>query len=338
MLNKELYIESLVRLGEKMKEQNPARNQVFQKALLANPWFEEREIQRMIDSIVTQYLSSEKLLNWLEAYPTDGKANQNIGLIAAANIPLVAFHDLLCIWISGNSALLRCSERDKVLYVWILELLKSISHPFQTQIVDQIKNYDAIIATGSDQSSKQFIKYFSHVPHIIRSNRNSVAILTGSETESDLIELGADIFYYFGLGCRNVSKIFIPKSYEFHNLFESLENNYSYLNDNQRYKNNYDYRLALSLMNSNKFYQTKNAIFIEDSRLQSAISCIHFEYYENIGELNFKIIESENKIQCIVGNTKLENKTIYPFGKAQQPELDDYADGINSLHFLSILN
>ena len=209
-----------------------------------------------------------------------------------------------------------------------LEIAQKIS------IVEKLTNYDAIIATGSSSSSNLFKTYFNHVPHIVRSHRNAIAVLDGSEDEADFINLGKDIFQYYGLGCRNVSKIFVPYGYNFSNLIRTLDINFEHVNDHTKYKNNYDYNFALCIMNRPHFYQGNTLLLVENKSIASPIGILNFEYYTEINELCEKLAMNEFSIQCICSKISLPNLNSINFGNSQNPSLGDYADGINTMEFL----
>ena len=249
----------------------------------------------------------------------------------AGNIPLVGFHDWLCIFISGHKALIKLSSKDQVLIKHLLEKMATWSAEVTSVIEfsEMLKGCDAYIATGSNNSSRYFEYYFKKYPHIIRRNRTSVAILSGRETKEELEQLADDIYLYFGLGCRNVTKVYVSVDYDFVPLLEAFKK-YNYLADHHKYKNNYDYNLALHLINK-KYYMTNGSILlIEDPSLFSPISQLNYEFYNDKNELTSKLPVKQD-LQCIVG------KGFTPFGKSQSPAIADYADGVDTLRFLSNL-
>jgi hypothetical protein len=334
-------IHAFAKLGEKILIDTEARRQVFKIAQRKNPWFEEREVLRMLHAISESYLDETKLFSWIERYPEISNAHaQNIGLIAAANIPLVSFHDLLCILISGSNVLLRCSDRDTVLYEWIIGMLNDINPKMGTRIrmVDKLTDFEAIIATGSDHSYTYFKKYFSRVPHLLRGHRNSIAWISGLEDEKALIQLGEDIYSYFGLGCRNVSLLFIPREYDLAPLLRIWDENFQYLRDSNRYNNNYEYRLAISMLNGLKFHQSETLLLIESNAIASHLSTLHYQFYDDKQQIERFCVDHRDKIQCIVGPSSLTNQTCARFGSSQKPELEDYADGTDTMKFLLSLN
>jgi hypothetical protein len=259
-----------------------------------------------------------------------------VGLILAGNIPMVGFHDVLCVLITGNVALIKASSQDARLIKYVLEMLIEIESSFKDQyyFVERLENFEAIIATGSNNTSRYFEYYFGKVPHIIRKNRNSVALLTGNETKEQLSELGHDIFDYYGLGCRNVSKLMVPKGYNFNFFFESIET-YQPIINHHKYNNNYDYNKSIYLVNSDKHFDNGFLLLKEDERLASPLAVLFYEYYDNLDSAQKLLEEQSDKIQCIVSTAPLQvQNQVVDFGKSQQPDLWDYADNIDTIEFL----
>jgi hypothetical protein len=283
-------------------------------------------------------LQKDTLEEWLVPYNLEDNPNEkNIGVIMAGNIPLVGFHDFLSVLISGHSVLAKLSSNDKTLLPYLAEKLIDIQPEFQSKInfIDQrLTGFDAVIATGSNNTARYFEYYFRDKPHIIRKNRNGVAILTGNETDEEIQSLGEDIFRYFGLGCRNVSKIFMPEDFELSRLFEGLKGFESYIHHN-KYANNYDYNKAVYLMSEIKFHDNGFLMLKEDEGYASPIGVINYERYNKEYELKQKINQEKNNIQCTIGKHKLCN---FEFGKAQTPGLSDYADGVDTINFLKNLD
>jgi len=259
---------------------------------------------------------------------------RSIGLILAGNIPIVGFHDILCVLASGHKALIKLSSHDQKFIPYLLNKLIEIEPGFELQIsyIDRLKDFDAVIATGSNNTSRYFDYYFSKVPHIIRKNRNSVAILNGEESKEDLEALGHDIFDYFGLGCRNVSKLYVPKDYDFKEFFESIEE-FKSVADHHKYNNNYDYNKSIFLVNLDKHFDNGFLLLKEDSRFVSPLAVLYYKEYQTIEQLGSELIKNEDLIQCIVSNSKLPLSTV-AFGQSQCPGLMDYADGVDTMKFL----
>lgn len=323
-------IQILIKLGEYIKENNTHWQQVKEQASYANAWFIDAFIETSTSNVANHFLEENVLQQWVTNYQVPDTINnpKKVGIVMAGNIPLVGFHDFLCVFISGHIAVIKTSSKDHILLQhliakmleWNPALSKTIT------IADNLKNCDAYIATGSNNSSKYFEYYFGKYPNIIRKNRTSVAILTGNESQEELNLLADDIQQYFGLGCRNVTKLYVPKHYNFTALLEVLKR-YEYLTDFHKYKHNYDYHLALLIM-GNKLYMNNGSIVLtEDENLFSPISQINYEFYENETNL-INSLKENNEVQCIVAKNGIR------FGNAQAPVVTDYADGIDTMNFL----
>ncbi len=328
-------INAFEQLGVRLTHMDSATFQsIAESARLENPWFTEENVA-MAFSGIQKFLSREVLVAWTSTY-TFSNPSKKIALIMAGNIPLVGFHDLLCVLLSGHSILLKQSSKDTVLTKFIIAELIAIEPRFASFITiteEYLKEFDAVIATGSDNAARYFDFYFKKYPHIIRKNRTSVAILDGTETTEMLTALGSDVFRYFGLGCRNVSKIFVPKGYSFNSLFESWEGFSSTIN-HHKYFNNYEYQKSILLINGNQFLDNGFVMLQESEKLVSPISVLFIEYYDSLPGLEEKLLMHRDKIQCIVGNTVLAKTK---FGQAQFPVIEDYADQIDTLKFLTTL-
>jgi hypothetical protein len=304
-----------------------------------NAWFTPENVKRAVTSI-GRSLNAADLTAWLSKYQIDTNiGGKKVGLILAGNIPLVGFHDVLCVLATGNYALVKASVQDARLIKYILNKLVEIEPAFgdEYSFVERLENFDAVIATGSNNTSRYFEYYFSKVPHIIRKNRNSVAVLTGNETEAQLVELGHDIFDYYGLGCRNVSKLLVPKDYNFNFFFESIQSYYPIINHN-KYNNNYDYNKSIYLVNMAKHLDNGFLLVKEDENWVSPLAVLFYEEYNNIASAEKKLNEVSDKIQCVVSASPLQiPNQVVNFGMSQQPALWDYADGIDTMIFLSNL-
>lgn len=304
-----------------------------------NAWFTPENVKRAVTA-VGKSLNAADLTAWLSKYKIDTNVGgKKVGLILAGNIPLVGFHDVLCVLVTGNYALIKVSTQDARLIKHILNKLIELEPGFgdQFSFVERLENFDAVIATGSNNTSRYFEYYFSKVPHIIRKNRNSLAVLTGNETAEQLSKLGHDIFDYYGLGCRNVSKLLVPKDYNFNFLFESIQSYYPILNHN-KYNNNYDYNKSIYLVNMAKHLDNGFLLVKEDENWVSPLAVLYFEYYKDIKSAEQKIAEVSDKIQCVVSALPLQiPNQVVNFGMSQQPALWDYADGIDTMDFLSNL-
>ncbi len=302
-----------------------------------NGWFTKENIYFSLAQWA-KALQLENLESWLEPYDfANNKQSKKIAIIMAGNIPLVGFHDFLSVLISGHQALLKLSSNDKLLLPALIDYLKSIEPEFENAIEiadEKLPNFDAVIATGSNNTARYFEYYFSKKPHIIRKNRNSVAILTGEESNEDLKNLGEDIFRYYGLGCRNVSKLFVPENYDFKTFFEAIYEWNPIINQH-KYANNYDYNKAVYLMSEQKLFDNNFLILKEDDGFSSPIGCLFYERYSDKNQLEKILKEKEENLQCIVSKN-LEDDHIN-FGSTQQPQLYDYADNVDTLAFLSNL-
>jgi hypothetical protein len=310
-------------------------NTIATQAMGENSWFTQESIKTSFNAL-SSLLSPEKLQHWLSAYTLTDEKPKVIALVMAGNIPLVGFQDLLCILITGNHALIKLSSKDSVLIKTVTSKLIEFEPRFQPLITvaDRLKNFDAVIATGSDNSSRYFEYYFSKYPHIIRKNRTSCALLTGFENDQELLELGKDVFTYYGLGCRNVSKLYVPREFDFVKLMKCWEP-YKLVMMHHKYHNNYDYQKSILLVNRIEFMDSGFVLLWENERLLSSISVLHYEVYDDWKSATTKIDAQKDKIQCVVGNAKPANVKM---GQAQFPMLWDYADQVDIIKFLQSLN
>jgi len=303
------------------------------KAEILNPWFTKDNIDVAISSI-DNMLEYSSLREWMSNYLMEEPDIKTILLVMAGNIPLVGFHDLLCVLLSGNKVIVKLSSKDGVLVKSIIDKIISLEPKMKDFIVVTEnfiqQDFDATIATGSDSSSKYFNYYFKSSNSIIRKNRRSIAILDGSETNQELKALADDIFLYFGLGCRSVSKLFLPINYDLDKLFKAFHK-YKDVINHLKYSNNYDYNKTICLMNKQKLLDNGFILLKEDSSIQSPISMLFYEYYNNRQELDNYIHLNQSLFQCVV------SKKDVPFGKSQFPKLNDYADNIDTLDFLTNL-
>lgn len=335
-MTSEIIVESLVAWGESVQKAQSGKNEAIVKASFANSWFTIENINISLEAILSNFLNKEKLICWLEGYDLarGSKYSKRIGLIMAGNIPLVGFHDLLCVLASGNEAIIKLSSKDNLLLPWIIGVLNDVSPELakRIKITDRLTDFEAIIATGSNNTNRYFEYYFGKFPHIFRKNRNSVAVLTGTESENELLALGKDIFTHFGLGCRNISKLMVPSGYNFNFFFESLES-FSEAMDTFHYKNNYDYNRTLLLMNNQAHLASDFLMLVENPNIASPLATLHYEYYQNQNDLISKLDSCSGQIQCIVGNN-IDGYEFLDFGKTQAPELIDYADGKDTMAFL----
>jgi hypothetical protein len=341
-------INAFAKLGDILRNPDASHYRSFKSEIIQlhnlilssanyNPWFTSDNVKNAI-SAIGQSLKTTKVEKWLCAYH-DKKLEpfkpNTIGVVMAGNIPLVGFHDFMSVLMSGQKILAKLSSDDKHLLPLLAKILVKIEPEFGkciTFTTDKLENFNAIIATGSNNTSRYFDYYFGKYPHIIRKNRNGVTVLTGNETSKDLFELGKDIFWYFGLGCRNVSKMFVPKGYNFDKFFQSIED-YKDLINHSKYVNNYDYNKSIFLVNKVAHLDNGFLLLTEETALSSPISVVYFEEYTDFGGMYNNIQARQEHIQCVVSIDKKISKRVEP-GRSQMPELWDYADGVDTMKFL----
>ncbi len=325
-------INLLEKLGYYLVDNSAELNSIKQKAYEKNKWFTEEFVNLALQNISSLFLERSKLEAWINHYHLDDNiTSQNVGIVMAGNIPLVGFHDFLCVFISGHKQSIKLSEKDDILMKHLVEKLLEWDNEVAgaVQVSDLLKNCDAYIATGSNNSSRYFKYYFGKYLSIIRGNKTSIALLSGNENDEDLNLLADDVHIYFGLGCRNVTKLYVPQGYDFIPLLNAFRK-YNYFEDHTKYKNNYDYNLALLIMNNKKYMTNESIILLEDDNIFSPVSQLHYTFYRDKNVIQNDLIKNEN-LQCIVGNG------FTPFGKSQKPALSDYADGTDVMEFLLAL-
>ena len=336
-LTKDKIITSLVKLSHFISNPTEEFSAIMNAAKNSNGWFTINEVEKAINSL-GKMLNTEDLEKWLKNI-TVTQHPKKVGLILAGNIPLVGFHDVLCVLATGNIAVIKMSSSDDKLLPALLKELITLEPAFVNHIeyAERLKDFDAIIATGSNNTSRYFDYYFSKVPNIIRKNRSSVAVLSGDETAEELQNLGHDIFDYFGLGCRNVSKIYIPKGYNLKKIFEPLEKYQSIIN-HFKYNNNYDYNKSIYLVNGIKHFDNGFLLLKYDENFLSPLAVLFYEEYDNINYVVEKLTEADEQIQCVVSNLDLDiPKDKIGFGDSQNPKLWDYADNVDTIEFLNKL-
>ncbi len=327
--------------GNTIKDESVPHNDTFfddfvnliQLSQSNNGWFTPEQVYFAIQSWA-EALTEDNLDKWLENYTINYTEPKTVGLVLAGNIPLVGFHDFLSVLITGNKVLVKTSSNDQHLLPFLAKYLITVEPKLANSIQlteGKLEGFDAVIATGSNNTARYFEYYFKNKPAIIRKNRNSAAILTGNETKEDLVALGEDIFRYFGLGCRNVSKLFVPQGYDFKEFFEAMFT-YGDIIHYEKYANNYDYNKAVFLMSNFKLLDNEFLTLKEDTSYASPISSIFYEYYDNIDSLKQKLEAENEQLQCVVSNRLTENSI--PFGQTQKPALWDYADNVDTISFL----
>lgn len=338
-------IDVLAELGHYLQSGGDAElDTAIHQSSIENQWFTQENIRGALKAIATQFLDRDKLAAWAARYPMadPGYPEKTVALVMAGNIPLVGFQDWLCVFVAGQQSKVKLSDKDKRL----LPLLVKKTGEWRKDAwayteflseTDLLKGFDAVIATGSNNTARYFEQYFGKYPNIIRRNRNSVAVLDGTETMPDLYALGRDIFTYFGLGCRNVTKLYVPHGYQFDILLEALHE-YREMIHHNKYKNNFDYNFTLFILNNTPHKNNGCLLLKEDPSLQSRIASVHYEYYDNPDELNDLLAAKQNEIQCIVSKRPLQHFPVLAFGQTQEPGLNDYADGVDVMQFLSALN
>ncbi len=322
-------IDILVKLGKYLIADGPQLKSIKQKTFEKNKWFTQQFTDLAIKNISEQFLSRPKLEEWIKTYHLDDNISaKNIGIVMAGNIPLVGFHDFLCVFVSGHRQKIKLSDKDDQLFPYILNKLVEWNPEISliVEFADVLKDCDAFIATGSNNSTRYFNYYFGKYPSIIRHNKTSVGLLTGKETENQLERLADDIHTFFGLGCRNITSIYVPENYDFVPLLSSFKK-YSYFANHTKYRNNYDYSLALLIMNNQKYMTSESVILFENKNIFSPVSQLHYSFYED-KNLALNLLKKSKDVQCICGEGEI------PFGSAQQPALTDYADGVDTMQFL----
>ncbi|OSZ79609.1 acyl-CoA reductase [Chitinophagaceae bacterium IBVUCB1] len=327
-MSTEQRISLLVRLRDYLQSNSEEWQDIIARATNMNAWFTTGNIELAVRNICTRMLDADKLLAWMQPY-TPVATPKRVGIVAAGNIPLVGFHDALCGFMSGQQTVMKLSSKDEVLLRHILQKLTEWKAQVAAQmsIADNLKGCDAYIATGSNNTARYFEEYFGKYPHIIRKNRTSVAVLDGTETTEELSLLMDDVFTYFGLGCRNVTQVCLPQGYDISLLMEAAKK-YDDIIHHHKYKNNYDYYLAIYLLNKVPYYTNDTLLMVENAIPFSAVSVLHYRWYENKDTLISELTGSED-IQCMVGHGHT------PFGSSQSPALTDYADGVDTMAFLT---
>ncbi|MBC8112542.1 MAG: acyl-CoA reductase [Verrucomicrobia bacterium] len=302
-----------------------------------NPWFIPESTATALQGIIS-YLQAADMEKWLADYTFPENLPRKVGVVMAGNIPAVGFHDMLCVLLSGNILFAKLSSQDEVMMRFLMACLLEVEPALKNYIViaERLNEVKALIATGSDNTSRYFEYYFRHVPHVLRKNRTAVAVLSGKESHEALQRLGKDIFLYFGLGCRNVSKLYVPEGYDFTHFFEAIKS-FSNLVQHNKYLNNYEYKKAVFLLNQMPHFDNGFVLLQENENLVSPIAVLYFSYYQQLADVEQLLLANQEKIQCIVSEDELI-KNSFAFGQAQQPRVWDYADGVDTLQFLSQLS
>lgn len=327
-------ISAFQKLGKQLRAIDEARLETLaEKVVNENPWFTKDSLKTAFTGL-QHYLDPSRLEQWTSSYSLKPASPKTVAVVMAGNIPLAGFHDFLSVLISGHKILVKLSSKDSILLPFLADELVALEPEFRDSITftDRLKDFDAVIATGSDNSARYFEYYFGKYPHIIRRNRTSCAVLSGNEKEEELAALGTDVFTYFGLGCRNVSKIFVPPDYSLPALIRTWEG-FAGVMHHHKYHNNYDYQKSILLVNRIPFMDSGFVLLEESEKLVSPISVVYYQTYSGEADLREKLRSDARKIQCVVGSQSF----MVPFGKAQFPEVWDYADQVNTLEFLDQL-
>jgi hypothetical protein len=302
------------------------------QAQVANGWATEENVRHAFVAW-SRALQPASLEAWLTAYPDLAREREQVrrvGLILAGNVPLVGLHDVICTWLSGHVAVVKCSSQEPSLLPALVRILDQFAPGTLEQITfstGKLGTVDAVIATGSNNTARYFEHYFGHLPRIVRHNRVSVAVLDGTESPEELAALGEDVFRYFGLGCRNVSKVYIPQDFDLDRIFGAFFPWKDIVHHN-KYGNNYDYTRALWMLDQVPFLENGFLLVREDEALPSPVATLHYQRYAQPGEVGEALRSQAQGIQCIVGHGHV------PFGQAQEPGLADYADGVDTIRFL----
>lgn len=330
-----IYIKEFLEKNPELYSEDDERfSAILRRSEIENPWF-TLENQNFALSQWADLLTEENLKNWLSNYKV-GATSKKVGLILAGNIPMVGFHDVLSVILSNHIPLIKLSSKNKLLLPFLLEKWNYFSDEnFSFEFVERLKDFDAIIATGSNNTARYLEYYFKNALSVIRKNRTSIAVLKGDETPTELEDLAEDIFRYYGLGCRNVTRLFIPEDFKIDLLFESFLNFKNVINHN-KYANNYEYNRAIYLLNQERFWDNNFVMLKEDEALFSPLSVLNFTRYKSLDEVKNFIVENEKEIQTVVAKPELGLESIN-LGEAQNPGLDTYADNVDVMRFLEVI-
>lgn len=335
----EKKIQLLCRLGDYLLSDDEYLKAIMHRTQFNNGWLTIENCEKACRAIAFNFLQEDKLKAWCDLYQlTDAAPMKKVGIVMAGNIPLVGFHDLISVFLSGNQSIIKLSDKDKYLLPQLIKKMGEWEEESKDyfKIVEKLAGFEAVIATGSNNSARYFERYFGKYPHIIRKNRNAIALLSGEESMADLYALGNDIFEYFGLGCRNVSKLYLPRNYQFEPLLEALHE-YRNIILNNKYKNNFDYNYAMFMLNKVEYKANGCIILLENEAISSRIASLHYEFYEKEDILVEKLQHNATQIQCIISKMEIDGFQTIPFGDAQKPSLTDYADGVDTMEFLTNL-
>jgi len=339
-------INAFSKLGQQLsiavRDPNHPLGHAVVNAQHVNPWFTPENVVNAADAIASEWLQTLELESWIKAYPEKyftPPTAKTVGVVMAGNIPLVGFHDFLCVLITGHKINIKLSSKDGGLMSAVAKMLVDLEPAFADciQIAEgPIKGFDAVIATGSDSSVRYFDFYFRNHPSLIRGHRNGIALLTGNETSEELTLLADDIFSYFGLGCRNVSKLLVPEGYCFNSLIDNMTN-WSYLINHHRYANNYEYNRTILIMNQAPHLDTGFALIVPNENIDAQVATVNYQEYASLSSAIDYININDSKIQCVATKANIDHSRRVKFGNTQKPKLNDYSDGIDTIDFLGRL-
>ncbi len=330
-------IEILAELGNHLDESNEKLDAIIQKSYLYNKWFTIENTQLALQAIRQELLDKNKLQAWAAQYNiSENKTPQKVGIVLSGNIPLEGFRDILNVFIAGHHSIIKLSEKDEYLIPYFISILKEIQAESAAYfpIAERIKGIDSVIITNVNDSTRYYETYFGKYPNIIRKQRASVAILTGNETEEDWKKLGIDVFRFFGMGSRNVAKLYIPKDYDLAPLLEFWKR-FEHLIHHDKFKNNFDYNYSLILMNGLPHISNGIILMQEDEEIHARTAMLYYEYYDDLPALTRKLQAHKDEIQSIISNQNIENLKTVPFGKTHYPTLNDYPNDIDTMEFLT---
>ncbi len=333
-------IKALSYLGEEIESGADWLEGPIVQAYNENKWFTSENSWKALNAIRDQFLREPILTAWSNHYSiADRGEMKKVGLVLAGNIPMVGFHDILSTFVSGHMSMIKCSSKDSILLKAVLGRMTDQYPESKSyfEFAERLNGFDAVIATGSNNSARYFEQYFGKYPNIIRKNRSAVGVLDGTESKDDFLALGEDIFNYFGLGCRNVSKLYVPKNYNFDPLLETLHDGYKDIANHNKYRNNFDYNNALFLLNKVEFLMSGSLIITASKDITSRIATLHYEEYSDLELLSQHLTDAADQIQCIVSRTDIPQMSAFKFGEAQKPSISDYADGVDTMQFLKSL-
>lgn len=333
-------LQTFVALGHFLRSTDAQSelNEVAHRAHLKNNWFTTSNSLQALQAIASDFLDPDKLAAWASQYPAEPPAPRTVGVVMAGNIPAVGFHDMLCVLMSGHRLLAKLSSQDFVLIHYLIQKIKEINPKLGSYIdeADRLNAADAYIATGSNNSARYFDYYFAKKPHIIRRNRSSVGLLMGEESPDEFLNLGHDLSDYYGLGCRNVSTLLVPDEYDFTPLLRTLEPQGKSFLDNHKYQNNYDYNKSIYLINAVPHLDNGYLLVTPGDALVSPISVVYYQTYQTQADVAGWLTRHTDQIQVVASAQGWYPGSV-PFGQTQHPGLSDYADGIDTMAFLTAL-